>query len=184
MLNLSFLPNGLDLHAVSPFVMARWIQNIVKIESPVHLDEVARRMATAVGVSRIGNRIQSTVKNAATQAARSDSVEIKEKFLYWTEQGEITVRDRSELPNASRKLELIASEEIEVAIKQIVSNAFGIERADLAREVCRLFGFRSVSSDMRRGVDRVVEGTNRGWTVNLARGFISSSLSCVYSIVF
>ena len=150
--------NGLDLHAVSPFVVAKWIQNIVKIETPVHLDEVARRIATAVGVSRIGNRIQNTVKTAARQAARFDSVEIKGKFLYWTEQGQVTVRDRSGLPNASRKLELIAPEEIEMAIKQVVSAAFGIEREDLAREVCRLFGFRSVSGDMRQGVERVVEG--------------------------
>ena len=82
--------NGLDLHAVSPFVMANWIQSIVKIESPVHLDEVARRIATAVRVSRIGNRIQNTVKTAARQAARFDSVEIKGKFLYWTEQEKIT----------------------------------------------------------------------------------------------
>ena len=138
--------------------MATWIQSVVRIESPVHLDEVARRIATAVGVGRIGNRIQNSVKTAATQAARTDNVEIKGKFLYWTEQGEITVRNRSELPNASRKLELIAPEEIEVAIKQVVSNAFGIEREELAREVCRLFGFRSVSGDMRQGVERVVEG--------------------------
>ena len=67
------------------------------------------------------------------------------------------MRNRSGLPNASRKLELIAPEEIETAIKQIVSDAFGIEREELAREVCRLFGFRSVSEDMRQGVERVVE---------------------------
>ena len=150
--------NGLDLHAVSSYTMADWIQSIVKIESPVHLDEVARRIATAAGVRRVGNRIQNKVKTAARQAAHSDSVQIKGKFLYWTEQEEGTVRDRSELPNASRKLEFIAPEEIEAAIKQVVSDAFGIDRGELVREVCRLFGFRSVSGDMRQGVDKVVEG--------------------------
>ena len=149
--------NGLDLHEVSSFTMANWIQSVVRVESPVHLDEVARRIATAVDVGRIGNRIQNSVKTAATQAAHSGSVQIKGQFLYWTEQGEITVRDRSELPNTSRKLELIAPEEIKVAIKQIVLNAVGIEREELVREVCRLFGFRSVSGDMRQGVERVVE---------------------------
>ena len=149
---------GLYLHEVPSHKMANWIQDVVKIESPVHLDEVERRIATAVGVSRIGNRIQNTVKTAARQAARSDSVEIKGKFLYWTEQEEITVRDRSELPSTSRKLDLIAPEEIEAAIKQIISDAFGIEREELAREVCKLFGFRSVSGDMRQGVGKVIEG--------------------------
>ena len=84
--------NGLDLHAVSPFVMANWIQGIVKIESPVHLDEVARRIAVAVEVAKIGSRIQSKVKTAARQAARSGSVQIREGFLYWTGQEEVTVR--------------------------------------------------------------------------------------------
>ena len=154
----SISTNGLDLHAVSPFVMANWIRDIVEIESPVHLDEVAKRIATAVRVARIGPRIQDTFKTAVRQAARSGSVQIRGKFLYWTEQEEVTARDRSELPNASRKLELIAPEEIEVAIKQVVSAAYGIEREDLVREVCRLFGFRSVSGDMRQRVDKVVEG--------------------------
>ena len=150
--------DGLHLHEVASFKMAKWIQDVVKIESPVHFDEVARRIATAVGVSRIGNRIQNAVKTATRQTVRSDSVETKGQFLYWTEQVEVAVRDRSELPNASRKIELIASEEIEVAIKQVVSDSFGIEREELTREVCRLFGFRSVSRDIRRGVEKVVDG--------------------------
>ena len=138
--------------------MADWIQRVVKVESPVHLDEVARRIANAAGVRRVGNRIQDKVKTAASQAVLSDSVEIKGKFLYWTEQGQVTVRDRSGLPKASRKIELIAPEEIEAAIKQVVSNALGIERDDLAREACKLFGFRSVRAVMRRGVEKGVEG--------------------------
>ena len=145
--------NGLDLHAVSPFVMANWIQGVVKIESPVHLDEVARRIAGAVGVNRVGSRIQNKVKTAARQAA----VQIKGQFLHWTEQGDVTVRDRSGLPNASRKLELIAPEEIEAAIKQVVSDAFGIERDDLAPEVCRFFGIRRASAQIQQGIDKVVE---------------------------
>ena len=149
--------NGLSLHKVPTFKMAGWIQHVVEIESPVHLDEVARRIAIAVGVSHIGNRIQNAVKTAAGQAAGPGSIEIRGDFLYQKEQGEIIVRDRIELPNASRKLELIAPEEIEAAIKALVSNAFGIEREELAREVCRLFGFKSVSAEMRRGVESVLD---------------------------
>ena len=153
----SISTNGLDLHAVSPFVMTNWIRDIVEIESPVHLNEVARRIATAVGVNRRGSRIQNKVETAARQAARSGRVRIKGQFLYWVEQGEVTVRDRSELPNASRKLELIAPEEMAVAIKQVVSDAFGIDRDDLTREVCWLFGFKPASAKMRQEIEKVVE---------------------------
>ena len=66
------------------------------------------------------------------------------------------MRNRNGLPNASRKLELIAPEEIRIAIKQLVSNAFGIERNDLSHEVCKLFGFVTVSAKMRRRVEIVI----------------------------
>ena len=152
--------DGRDLHEVPSFTMADWIQRVVEIESPVHLDEVAKRIATAVGVGQIGRRIRNAVKTAARRAARSEDIEIRRDFLYWTEQEQVTVRDRGELPNASRKLELIAPEEIEMAIKQVVSDTFGIEWDDLAlaREVCRLFGFKAVSGDMRERVEKVVDG--------------------------
>ncbi len=148
---------GVRLHEVTLSKMANWIQDVVKIESPVHLDEVARRIATAVGVSQIGNRIRKKVKTATMQATRSSGVQIRGEFLYWTEQGKITVRDRSELPDASRKLELIAPEEIETAIKQVVLGAFGIDRDELTREVCWLFGFKPASAKMRQEVEKVVE---------------------------
>ena len=57
----------------------------------------------------------------------------------------------------SRTLELIAPEEIEMAIKQVVSDAFGIEREELAREACKLFGFKSVSMEMRRRIEFVID---------------------------
>ena len=149
--------DGRDLHAVPSSTMANWIQRVVEIESPVHLDEVTKRIANAVGVSRIGDRIRKAVKAAAQQASRSESIQMKGDFLYWTAQKQITVRDRSDLPNASRKLELIAPEEIETAIKQVVSDAFGIERNDLPREVCRLFGF-GISKNIQQQINKVVDG--------------------------
>ena len=148
---------GQDLHAVPPLMMADWITRVVEIESPVHFDEVAKRIANAVGVSRVGNRIRESVQTAATYATRGpNNVEIKGEFLYWTDQERMPIRDRSELPNASRKLKFIAPEEIEAAIKQSISDAIGIERSDLCREACKLFGFRSVSADMREGLETVI----------------------------
>lgn len=147
---------GRDLHTVPSYTIAKWIRKVVKIESPVHIDEVTRRITNAVGVSRIGSRIQDTVKSAANQAARSKSIQIRGKFLYWIGQDQLLVRDRSGLPNASRKLELIAPEELQIAIKQVVSDALGIERDDLTREACKLFGFKTASGNMRQRIELVL----------------------------
>lgn len=150
---LSISTNGLDLHAVPCRSMMDWIQRVVEIESPVHINVVAKRIANAAGFKKVGNRIQDAVKFAATQVARSEGIQIKEKFLYWTGQEQITVRDRGELPNTSRKLELIAPEEIHEAIKLIVSESLGIERKDLPKETCKLFGFKKVNESMQRDVE-------------------------------
>ena len=148
--------DGHPLHVVPSDITADWIQRVVEVESPIHLDEVARRIASAVDIKRIGSRIQNAIKTAAKRTVRSKNIQIRGEFLYWTEQGRITVRDRSELPNVSRKLELIAPEEIEMAIKQIVSSAFGIEQNDLPQETCRLFGFKKVNADMRGKTEAVM----------------------------
>ena len=153
---LAISTNRHDLHAVPTNTMASWIRRVVEIESPVHLNEVAKRIGNAVQVKKIGKRIQGAIKNAAMQAARSKSIEIQGEFLYWPEQEHVPVRDRSELPNASRKLELIAPQEIQTAVKQLVSDAFGIEQDDLAREVCKLFGFKTASTNMRQKVNQIV----------------------------
>ncbi len=155
---LSISTNGLDLHAVPYRTMMDWIQRVVEIESPVHINEVAKRIANAAGFKRIGNRIQNAVKFAATQAARSESIQTKETslyetFLYWTGQEQITVRDRGELPNASRKLQLIAPEEIQEAIKLVVSVSCGIEQDDLPHATCRLFGFKKINWDMQDEIE-------------------------------
>ena len=149
---LDISTNGSALHAVPQRTIANWIQKVVEIESPVHLNEIARRITSAVG-AKIGKRIREAIENAARWAVRSESVHIKEKFLYRTGQEQITVRDRGELPNTSRKLELIAPEEIHEAIKLIVSESLGIERKDLPKETCKLFGFKKVNESMQRDVE-------------------------------
>ncbi len=158
---LSISTNGLDLHAVPCHSMMDWIQRVVEVESPVHINVVAKRIANAAGFKKVGNRIQDAVKSAATQVARSESIQIKETalyetFLYWTGQKNITVRDRSELPNTSRKFNLIAPEEIQEGIKLIVSESCGIEQDDLPRATCRLFGFKKVNREMQDEIEGII----------------------------
>ena len=63
------------------------------------------------------------------------------------------VRDRSELPAASRKLEFVAPEEIRQAILIVVEESYGIVPVELPNAVCRLFGFSRVSDDMSAAVE-------------------------------
>jgi hypothetical protein len=63
------------------------------------------------------------------------------------------IRDRSGLPVAARKIELIAPEELKAAIKTIVESSFGINGGEIPAAVARLLGFGRTSDDITSGID-------------------------------
>ena len=67
------------------------------------------------------------------------------------------LRDRSNLANSSRKLELVAPEEIAIAVQMVVDGAYGIQQRDVPGPAVRLLGFMRVTEDMRSRVDSVVD---------------------------
>jgi hypothetical protein len=81
--------------------------------------------------------------------------------LWVKDQEEPTIRDRSDLPVSSRKLEFVAPEEIEAAIKKVIENAMGMSASDIPQASCKLFGFRAVSEEMRQMISRVVNSMVR-----------------------
>ena len=76
-------------------------------------------------------------------------------FLWKPDMSQPKLRLRSDLPAASRKLELIAPEEIELAIIEVIKASYGIPREDIPSEVCSVFGFQRVTEAMRSIVDKV-----------------------------
>ena len=65
------------------------------------------------------------------------------------------LRDRSDIN--VRTPAAIAPEEIAVAIRTAIANAYGMEQADVASAAYRLLGFPRLTDDMRASVDPLVE---------------------------
>ncbi len=148
---------GRELHEVPSARLADWIAEIVKVEGPVHKDEVARRIADAAGIRRIGSRIEVAMSTAITQAIRARLIERRREFLWPLGMKIPRVRDRSGLPNASRKLELVSPEEIAEAIMAVITSAYGIDLIDVPQVSCRLLGFARTSEDMTALVEAVAK---------------------------
>ena len=143
------------LHEAAPITMADWIAQVVEFEGPVHEDEVARRIVNSAGIKRLGRRIQAAFESGRSAAVRKKSVIKKGGFLWKPNMRQPILRSRSELPSASRKLEFIAPEEIEVAMVEVIKASYGIRKEDIPSEVCSLFGFQRVTEAMRSIVDKV-----------------------------
>lgn len=163
------------LHEVSWHLLAQDITRVVQVESPVHVDEAARRILDASGVGRLGSRIREAMKHAITEAISGGDIEQRGNFLYSRGQqlADVPVRDRSALSSGSRKFEYIAPEEVRAAIAQVISSSFGIATKDLPVEVCRMFGFGQTSEDMRVSVESALSDMLTAGTVGEREGMLT-----------
>ncbi len=156
MANFPINLQGYELHTVRRDLLASWVIEVVKIESPVHINEIARRITNAAGLTRVGNRIKDAIESACSYATRTGAIRRQGEFLWTQAMTHPVVRQRSDLPTASRKIELVALEEIIVAIEQVVRNSFGIQRESVGLEVIRIFGFSRTSDEMRTTIEAMI----------------------------
>jgi very-short-patch-repair endonuclease len=146
---------SVQMHEVSPVRLAGLMGCVVKVESPVHWREAARRVIAAAGVQRMGARIE----NAFVEALRYGPGEFirRGEFLWKPGMDKPPVRDRSSLPSAARKLELVAPEEIRRAIVDAVTASYGMAPDEVPNAVCRIFGFARVTEEMKAEVQPHVQ---------------------------
>lgn len=78
-----------EMHLHSFGNLAAWINEVVKVESPVHFDEMARGMIEAVGISKMGSRIKYTLTQACRYSEQSGAIKIKGEFLWLTEMNKL-----------------------------------------------------------------------------------------------
>jgi hypothetical protein len=136
--------------------LSSWIAEIVQTEGPVHFDEVAKRITDAAGIAKLGSRIRYTLTQALDQAQDEHKVIVKGDFLWAPEMQTAIVRDRSKLPAAYRKLSLVAPEEIQEAILQVVSSSIMIGEQELIPLVARLLGFSRVTDEMKQQLSEAI----------------------------
>ena len=156
MAKLAISLGNIELHTVSRNQFADLIAKVVDVESPVHVNEVARRIANAAGVRRVASRIQQAIGAGLQIALKREQVAQRGAFLWRVGAQDAIVRSRRSLPGSSRKIDLIAPEEIMSAVLHVVSNSYGIDRIDVPPRVSRLFGFQRATEDICSAIDDVV----------------------------
>lgn len=144
----------LHLHPVGK--LAQWIEEVVRVESPVHFDEVARRIAEATGASKVGARMRDALEQAAKLSATKGQIRNQNQFLWHKDMDKPMIRSREELPTASRKIGLIAPEEIGVAVLDVVRNSVAIDADAIVPIAAKAFGFARVTEDVKNNILSVI----------------------------
>ena len=142
-----------ELHLHPPGQLANWVTEVVRVESPVHPDDVARRLGQAAGATQVGRRMRASIDTAIRMATALQTVRQQDGFL-WDALAPGTAlplpRDRSALPASWRKLALIAPQELAQAALYVVRQSFAIEREAVAGPAARLLGFVRLVGDEPR----------------------------------
>lgn len=141
-----------DLHTHHADKLKSWLELIVTVEGPVHIEEVTRRILEAAGVARAGSRIREVLKQTITSAEESGSIVVKEEFLWDASMQEPALRSRANLPATSRKLAYIAPEEMAMVIRKVVEDAVAITHAAAVPMVAKTLGFTRVTEDIKNDI--------------------------------
>ena len=143
----------MDLHSMDRAVLAEQLAHVVEVEGPVHATEAARRILNAAGIQRFGARIQQAFDEAVRLGVGRGLFLQRGEFLWNPQMQQPPVRDRCELPAASRKVEFVAPEEIRRATLMVVEESCGIVPEEVPVAVCRLLGFARVTDEMSAAVE-------------------------------
>ena len=135
---------------------------VIKVESPVHIQIITLRLISAVGLSRAGARIKARMNDVMTDLVKTNACVQEDDFYFDPEAKESTLRDRSSLPSSERKLEFIAPDEIRSAMLHIVKMSHSIGMEDLISETAGAFGFGRVTAKMKQSFEDLVQSLVNG----------------------
>jgi very-short-patch-repair endonuclease len=160
----SLFTSNQDLHSVDPNRLAHEIKAVVDVEAPVHESDVTRRLMESYGLSRAGNRIATNISNAIMAGTKAGLFFYAGGFLYTDTQREARIRSREVLETTERKIELVAPEEIDAALLEVVRLGFSMGSEAAIAGALEMLGFGRVTSRMKElvgaRIDKLV-ATNR-----------------------
>lgn len=135
-------------HAAPMGRLADYVEQIVEVEGPIHIDEITARVRILWGLGRAGNRIRTAVHSAVLRTVQRGTVV---GGPFYSRPGQtISVRDRSMVSSPTlRRPEMLPPAEIEQAMIEIVRANYGAGREELIQAASRAFGFASTSAQLR-----------------------------------
>jgi len=141
------LRKGQQVHEIHMSQIKSAIDAVLHVESPIHVDELMRRVIEAAGYNKVGNRIRTHLFRAIKSSARDGRVYLERDFVYIDKGKTAVVRDRSDLAPGQRKIEFVSLEERSEAVLMVVKNAFTITKEEAMAEALYLFGIKRLTKN-------------------------------------
>lgn len=151
-----------QIHETPIGILAKIVEQIVHVESPIHINEVITRIRTAWGVQRAGARIEAVIREAIKISNLNNSISIEDDFLS-DANIPLKLRNRSNVKSSGlRKPEYISNKEMEVGIIEIIGKSFGATEDELVNSVSRNMGFKATSNGLRNLICSIIKELEAG----------------------
>lgn len=146
-----------ELHETPLGILSEMVEQIVEVESPIHLSEVITRLRTAWGLQRAGARIEAVVNRAVNLVCNKGNILQDGQFLVH-QNSKIILRNRQHVQSSGlRKSEMLPPQEIAVGIVQVVKNNLGATEDEIIMSLSRSLGFKATSGTLRKVISEVIE---------------------------
>ncbi|HEX7152539.1 MAG TPA: DUF3320 domain-containing protein [Thermoanaerobaculia bacterium] len=147
------IPVAGELHLVGVPHLAVAVEDVVRIEGPVHIDEVVRRIRTLWGLQRAGNRIRDAIVSAARLALSQRRIEADGEFLR-VPNAAVRARRRNGDPPA--KIDFICDAEIAQAVKHVLRVQGATPHEELITAAARRLGIQATSGAVAARIAAVI----------------------------
>ena len=156
-----------------PLSVVSALAEVVAVESPVHLQDVTRRIAAAAGIGRVTQNVREAMSSAAEMAVRGGQARREGDFLWSPDMSAPPLRSRAALDASARRLDWVTTEEIGLAILKAVDDSYGASVEELPRSACRVLGFERVSQEMKGQIDDTLRSLVADKRVNITSDTIT-----------
>ncbi|HAM44385.1 MAG TPA: hypothetical protein DCM67_05110 [Propionibacteriaceae bacterium] len=146
--------------------LARTIAELVALEGPIHHEVLITRLKELHRVARAKSNVQANIRRGLELALRWQSIEHTPRSPFYRGTGAAPDRFRLPTEAITRGIDLIAPEELALAVLYLVDDQFGLAEEATPSGVARLFGverLRAEAADLIRSVisDLVTAGKLR-----------------------
>ncbi len=129
---------------------------IVSVEQPMHMELLYKRLGPSFTTGKATEGVRKTIDEAISKRLNGRVVIDSDKFIRTLPLSPITVRIPEEY-DTPRPMEFIITEEVALAMIQIISNSFGVTEEDLASECARVFGFERKGPKIKAKTDAAIK---------------------------
>jgi len=166
-------PTNKSISETDTYTLARRTTMTIRSESPVHEQEVLRRIRESWQVKTLGSRMKSSIKDALVLSARENDITKVGMFYISTEADEKRIRDRSNAKHPNlKKAEFIPPMEVSNAVIRCLQINPRSNADDVSKVVSRSLGIKSRSAPIYELIKSQIEELVSSGLIQSANGVL------------